>query len=233
MCPFAWIGSCRVIDPNNHAVLLSWGQYKGTISKEGLYCVNPCGQTLQIVSTKVQTTDFKSVKVIDKNGNPVIMDGVVSWKVFSAKKATLDVQNYAKFVREQAAGAVKMAAGMFPFESTDEPSMRTTPEKVTDAVIHSLQEKVLVAGVKILGFAITDLSYAKEIAQAMLVRQQAEATLKARKIIVEGAVTIASRAIEQLRDNAVELDAQTQGEMVKNLVTVLCSDRGVQPTMGL
>jgi membrane protease subunit (stomatin/prohibitin family) len=51
-----------------------------------------------------------------------------------------------------------------------------------------LQEKVHVAGVLVESFELSDLSYAPEIAQVMLVRQQAKAMVDARKTVVDGAV---------------------------------------------
>ena len=50
---------------------------------------------------------------------------------------------------------------------------------------HVLQERVEVTGARILSFDLIDLSYAPEIAQVMLVRQQAEAFIDARKLIVQ------------------------------------------------
>lgn len=57
-------------------------------------------------------------------------------------------------------------------------------------MVRLLQERVNAAGAMIINFELTDLAYAPEIAQAMLIRQQAEAMVDARKIIVEGAVQI-------------------------------------------
>ena len=48
-----------------------------------------------------------------------------------------------------------------------------------------LQERVSIAGLEILEVRITHLSYASEIAAAMLQRQQAEAVVVARKKIVD------------------------------------------------
>lgn len=231
--PCVWLGACKIIEPNLAAVALIWGKYEGTVNKEGCYCVNPCGTDLRMVSKKVQTSNMTSLKVIDKNGSPVVMDGVVSWRVSSARRAIIDVQDHATFVFLQAGGATKAVAALFPFESHDEPSMRTTPDAVADAIRKDLQARVNIAGVEVVSFAITDLSYSAEVAQMMLVRQQADATLKARQIIVEGAVTIATRAIEHLGQSGITMTDANAQDMVKNLVTVLCADRPVMPTINL
>ena len=88
------------------------------------------------------------------------------------------------------------------------------------------------AGLEILEVRITHLSYAPEIAAAMLQRQQAEAIVAARKKIVEGAVGMVEMALEQLNDDRiVDLDEERKAAMVSNLLVVLCGNRDAQPVV--
>ena len=76
------------------------------------------------------------------------------------------------------------------------------------------------------------LAYSSEIASAMLQRQQAKAVLAARKVIVEGAVSMVKSAIEQLdEENIVKLDEEKKAQMVNNLMVALVSDKGTQPVI--
>ena len=93
-----------------------------------------------------------------------------------------------------------------------------------------LQERVSMAGLEILEVRITHLSYAPEIAAAMLQRQQAEAIVAARKKIVEGAVGMVEMALAQLNDDRiVDLDEERKAAMVSNLLVVLCGNKDAQP----
>ena len=95
---------------------------------------------------------------------------------------------------------------------------------------HELQEKVLDAGIQIIDVRITHLSYAPEIASAMLQRQQAAAIIDARQKIVEGAVSMVQMALDKLSENQiVELDEERKAAMVSNLLVVLCGNKDVQP----
>ena len=96
-----------------------------------------------------------------------------------------------------------------------------------------LQDRLAHAGVKVIAFNMTDLSYAPEIAQAMLVRQQAEAMVKARRLIVKGAVDISEDAIQQLDDKGVKMSESEKTKIVTNLLTVICGESGAQPTVQL
>lgn len=87
-----------------------------------------------------------------------------------------------------------------------------------------------IAGLEILEVRITHLSYAPEIAAAMLQRQQAEAIIAARQKIVEGAVGMVEMALNNLsKNNVVELDEERKAAMVSNLLVVLCGNRDAQP----
>jgi hypothetical protein len=85
---------------------------------------------------------------------------------------------------------------------------------------------------EILEARITHLSYAPEIAAAMLQRQQASAIVDARQMIVEGAVGMVEMALSKLNENdIVHLDEERKASMVSNLLVVLCGNRDAQPVV--
>jgi len=86
------------------------------------------------------------------------------------------------------------------------------------------------AGIKVISFELSDLSYAPEIAQAMLVRQQAQALVDARKVVVEGAVEIVHDAIMRLEAKDIKLTLSEKSKIVGNLLIVICGEAKVQPT---
>jgi hypothetical protein len=89
--------------------------------------------------------------------------------------------------------------------------------------------RVAPAGVRIVESRLTRLSYAAEIAQAMLRQQQASAVVGARQRIVAGAVGMVKLALSQLEEEGVvELDEERRAAMVSNLLVVLCSEQATQ-----
>jgi len=88
------------------------------------------------------------------------------------------------------------------------------------------------AGVRVIESRITRLSYAPEVASAMLRRQQASAIIAARQKIVEGAVGMVEMALDALaQKNVVTLDGEQRASMVQNLLVVLCSESAAQPVL--
>merc|ERR1711939_712806 len=115
----------------------------------------------------------------------------------------------------------------------NEPSLKTEAQHISQIMVQRLQTKTYPCGVNILDFALTDLSYAPEIAQSMLVRQQAEALIDARTMIVQGAVDIAYSAAKQLADRGVDMDSHEKSRMVSNIMCIICGDANVQPTLSV
>ena len=67
---------------------------------------------------------------------------------------------------------------------------------------------------------------------AALRRQQAEAIIAARKIIVQNAVSMVHMALDELdQKNVVRLDDERKAAMVSNLLVVLCGESEVHPVV--
>ncbi len=100
---------------------------------------------------------------------------------------------------------------------------------VAERIREEIQNKVLGAGLEILEARITYPAYAPEIAAVMLQRQQASAIVDARKLIVDGAVSIVDMALNKLSEQeVVTLDEERKAAMVSNLLVVLCGNRDTQ-----
>lgn len=183
------------------------------------------------ISLKAMTLNNDRQKINDALGNPIIIGVVVIWKVVDTAKAVFNVDNYVDYLSIQCDSALRNVVRLFPYDSEDdEKSLRGSSTEVAHDLMEELQSKVEVAGLEIVEARITHLSYAPEIAAAMLQRQQASAIIAARQKIVEGAVGMVEMALEQLsRNNVVELDEERKAAMVSNLLVVLCGNRDAQP----
>lgn len=185
------------------------------------------------ISLKAMTLNNERQKVNDALGNPIIIGVVVIWKVVDTAKAVFNVDNFAEYLSIQTDSALRNVVRLFPYDATDEEgekSLRGSSKEVADDLKKELMSKVEIAGLEILEARITHLSYAPEIAAAMLQRQQASAIIAARQMIVEGAVGMVEMALTQLSENSVvELDEERKAAMVSNLLVVLCGNRDVQP----
>jgi regulator of protease activity HflC (stomatin/prohibitin superfamily) len=198
-CPFTCCSSWTQINQREVAVVQIWGRYAFTQAEPGCHWIHCCGRTLTKVSTADISMDLPMQKMCDSIGNPLNVSGVIMFRVQNASKATIDVANYALFIKEQAQVVLKTVVARHPYESHDGgTSLKTEGETVTRELVEELQRVVNRAGLQVLNFRINDLSYAPEIAAQMLKRQQAVAMVQARATIVQGAVDTAMSAISSL-----------------------------------
>jgi regulator of protease activity HflC (stomatin/prohibitin superfamily) len=227
--PFALRGLVAVVAGEARVVQL-FGSYQGTIREPGLQWVNPFADK-RPVSTRIRNHETPLAKVNDADGNPIEISAVVVWLVEDTAKALYSVDDYVKFVATQTETAVRRIATSFAYEThgTGQMSLRDNADDITHQLSAEIQERVLSAGVKIIESRLTRLSYASEIAQAMLRRQAASAVVGARQVIVQGAVGMVKLALTQLEEEGVvELDEERKAAMVSNLLVVLCSEQATQ-----
>ena len=186
------------------------------------------------ISLKAMTLNNDRQKINDQLGNPIIIGIVVIWKVVNTAKAVFSVDNFKEFLSIQCDSALRDIVSLYPYDSTDdnEKSLRGSSHEIAERLKDEIQTKVEAAGLEIVEARITHLSYAQEIAAAMLQRQQASAIVDARQMIVEGAVGMVEMALAKLNDNnIVRLDEERKAAMVSNLLVVLCGNRDAQPVV--
>jgi regulator of protease activity HflC (stomatin/prohibitin superfamily) len=194
------------------------------------------GTSLLPTKLSLRAHNFSSdaLKVNDKRGNPVEIAAVVVWRVENTAQAVFDVEDYASYVEIQSESAIRSIASRYAYDQGEEHeiTLRGGADEVALALKEELQVRLAKAGVIVEEARLTHLAYAPEIAPVMLRRQQAEAIIAARKIIVQNAVTMVHMALEDLdQKNVVKLDDERKAAMVSNLLVVLCGNSDASPVI--
>jgi len=218
------------VQPNQAKVLVFFGKYVGSVREDGFWWANPFAIRHE-VSLRVRNFNSEVLKVNDKHGNPIEIGAVVVWQVVDTARAIFDVDDYEEFVEVQVETAIRALASRYPYDAEEhEFSLRGSPDEVAQALTEEVQERLKIAGVKVIEARISHLAYAPEIAQAMLRRQQAQAVISARRLIVDAAVGMVQQALEHLeRENVVKLDEEKKAAMVNNLMVVLTGEQSASP----
>ncbi|NBX57542.1 MAG: SPFH domain-containing protein [Gammaproteobacteria bacterium] len=225
------------LQPNEARALLLFGDYKGTVRKEGFHFGNPFysnNNSRMKISLRSRNLNGDRLKVNDKQGNPIEIAAVVVWRVHDTAQAMFDVNDYEEYVRIQSESAVRHLGSQYAYDHGEEHeiTLRSGVDEVSEALQAELQRRLAPAGVVVEEARLTHLAYAPEVAQAMLRRQQAEAVLAARQKIVQGAVSMVELALNDLsKRGVVELDAERKAAMVSNLMVVLCGDSEAKPVI--
>lgn len=244
------LGGFVQLEPNEMSALLFFGKYRGSLTKNGLYWVNPF-LTSKKMTLRARNLDGKPIKVNDKDGNPILIGLVVVWRLKDAYKALFEVDLQEKetktvntrmnalerFVSIQSDAALRQVAGQYAYDNlddeqkSDEITLRSGGDEINEELVKKLTERLAMAGIEVVEARINNLNYAPEIAAAMLRRQQASAVVSAREKIVEGAVSMVRLALDKLQAEEIELDEDKKAAMVSNLLVVLCSDESATPVI--
>lgn len=231
LASFVLMPMIKIISPGHTQVVQFFGRYLGTNRRTGLSLIPPLANSTK-VSVRVRNFETSEIKVNDLNGNPVMIGAIIVWQVADTAKATFAVEDVDEFIQSQSESALRHVATSHPYDggTANNPSLSGSTDLVSKELADEVAARVKVAGLEILEARISALSYAPEIAQAMLQRQQAGAIVDARETIVDGAVSMVEAALAELeRKEIVDLDPERRAAMVSNLLVVLCSDTNAQP----
>jgi regulator of protease activity HflC (stomatin/prohibitin superfamily) len=223
-----------MIQPNQAVVLTLFGEYRGTVRKDGLHWTWPwIGKNK--LSVRSHNIHSEKVKINDLRGNPIEIACNVVWRVDDTAQAVFDVDDYKEFVEIQIEAGLRTVGARHPYDDMsdeDETTLRGSADVVNRELQEELNDRLSVAGIHVDEAGLTHLAYAPEIAGAMLRRQQADAVIAARQKVVIGAVGMVEDALAKLsEDGIVELDDERKAAMVSNLMVVLCGDREAQPVV--
>ena len=255
VCTVICLNGFVKLEPNEAAVLVFFGKYKGTFARTGFYWLNPL-MSKKKVSLRARNLNPEPIKVNDKVGNPVLIGMVLVWKLQDTYKALFEIDSqslapvsangrgntarflsvaFENFVRVQSDAALRQVAGCYAYDnadSADELTLRSNADEINEKLVNTLNERLSMAGIHVTEARINYLAYAPEIAAVMLRRQQADAIIAAREKIVDGAVSMVKMALDKLKDEGVvDLNEERKAAMVSNLLVVLCGDEPAQPVV--
>ncbi|MTK63757.1 MAG: SPFH domain-containing protein [Methanobacterium sp.] len=234
-----------VLQPNQSVVCILFGSYTGTEHRPGFWWINPFSARRK-VSRRLETHECGPLKVNDALGNPIEISAVIVWRVQHAANAVLEVESYAKYVQAQSETAIRRMASAHPYDQTeaaDAPgqsgtthfsiALRDGGDAITQALLEALRERMEPVGIAVIEARISHLAYSPEIAGLMLRKQAAGAVVSARRMVVNGAVSIVGDALKQLEEKnlAAGIDPERKAAMISNLLVVLVGEREVTPVI--
>ena len=250
-----WLTGLFIVQPNQTKVLVFFGKYCGTVKGNGFFWLNPF-YVKKRVSLRIRNLESDVIKVNDQQGNPILISAIVVWKVVDTYKAVFDIEtleevdpksgmkktkfeeSYQKFIKIQTESALRKLAHTYPYDNIEQDGgpeiicLRSGIDEINTALAAEVKERLALVGIEVIEARISNLSYAPEIAGAMLRRQQATAIIAARQKIVEGAVGMVKLALDELKDkHIIELDDEKKASMVSNLLVVLCADESARPVI--
>lgn len=224
-----------IVNPNEKVVFSFLGKYRGTTEEEGFMFKNPFFNA-QKVSLKINTIDTEKTKINDKEGIPLLVSLVVNYTVDKAAPFVYNSEDPKKLVSNTCESVLRNIVTQHAYDSDndEEETLSKDSTNFSEKITKILNEKLATIGVKVTNANIANISYAPEIAQSMLQRQQAKKVGESRKEIVNAAVGTVTDAVKKIEESAsVTFDDTEKKRFLKDLMLVIVSDQAATPTISV
>jgi hypothetical protein len=223
MFPFGFFN----VDINDAYVVTRFGKLE-CVAYEGLNYSLPVGRSLYIVNLGVRSFKLSNCKVVDCSGRPIILSAIVNYKIDKPEKFIANINSKESFIHHQADATIKQIVSEYPYDSTDGKNLRTGTKEISNVMKSDLQKLVECAGVRVLDIRLTDLNYAPEIAQSMLMEQRAKSYIDAKSVISKSTIDIIRDTLKGLEDLGIPMTPDQKVRLANNLITVISSGGSVQ-----
>lgn len=204
------VAGLRVIDQFERGVVLTLGKYSST-KQPGLNWIFPGIQRMIKIDMRIITTNIPQQEVITKDNVPVGTNAVVYFRVDSAERAILDIENFSKAVREYAQAALRDVIGGIELDT-----LLAEREKIAEEITKIVDEATEAWGVKITDIKIQDIELPADMKRVMAKQAESERERRAVIIRAEGEYT----AAEKLAQAAERLSQVPGGLSLRTLATI-------------
>lgn len=200
----------RVVNQYERGVILTLGKYSST-RQPGLTWIFPGIQRMIKVDMRIVTMNIPQQEVITKDNVPIGINAVVYFKVDSAEKAILEIENFSMAVKEYGQAALRDVIGGIELDT-----LLTEREKTAQEITQIVEEATEAWGVKITDIKIQDIELPADMKRVMAKQAESERERRAVIIRAEGEYTAAAR----LAQAAERLSAVPGGLSLRTLATI-------------
>lgn len=226
--PFFWFCFCAMFqanEPNEEVIVEYFSQPAKRVEQPGLFYVLPIFSSVRRVNKRIQTINLENIKIPDKNGSPLSISVVVTYKIEDAVKNSYNCTDPSGYIEASIFEVLKLVISAFPYDSQieDEVSLKMDSLLIGRVLRHMCNIKNYSVGISVLDFQINELFYAHEIVQQMMQKQLAQAMIDSRKQYVEAAASITKNVMEEI-EGFIQLNEDIKEELEKQLFLVICTD---------
>lgn len=178
--------SIRQVNQYENGIKFTFGKFSGTM-KPGWNLVFPIVQSYAKVDMRVKAVDVPDQEAITKDNISVKVNAVIYYKIASAEKAILEVENFYYAVSQLAQTTMRNAVGQVELDE-----LLSQRGKVSDNIRTVIDEASDPWGIKVDNVELKDITLPEEMKR--VIGKQAEAERERRAVIIkaEGEVIAAN-----------------------------------------
>ena len=202
--------SVKVVAQWERMIILRLGKFK-TVADPGLRLLVPVLDTPMFVEMRVQTVPIAQQQAITKDNVPVVVNGVIFFKVVDPESAALRVQDYRAAIWRLAQATLRDVAGQLSLDELLSHQVRLETE-----IAQNVEAQARAWGLKVDGIKLEDISVPEELKKMMSRQASSEREKRATIIKADGD----RQAAAALAEAAATMAASPGAMQLRTLQTI-------------
>jgi len=200
----------KVANQWERALVLRPGKYRGTRGP-GLFCIVPIVDRIRLVATRVLAESIRRQEVITKDNVPVLIDGVLFFKVVNVESAVMQIQDFMWGVTRLAQTALRDVVGGVTLDE-----LLAERERIGKLVQEVVEKQAQDWGLDVTGIRLQDIGMPEDLKKIMSRQAAAEREKRATITKAEGD----RLAAENLAAAAATMTASPGAMQLRTLQTI-------------
>lgn len=184
------LSGIRIVYEYKRAIKFRFGKYLNTL-EPGFRWIIPIVDTVQFVDIRVITINILSQEVMTSDNVPCRIDGVLFYKINSAEKAVLEVENYDYAITLLAQAALRDVCGKVELDV-----VLTKREELGSNIRNMVAAETASWGISIVDVKIKDIELPENMKRVMAHQAEAERSRRARVILALAEEQAARKLVE-------------------------------------
>jgi regulator of protease activity HflC (stomatin/prohibitin superfamily) len=200
----------KVANHWERALVLRLGKFAGTRGP-GLFCIVPVIDRVRLVDMRILAEDIRRQEVITRDNVPVLIDGVLFFKVVNVENAVMRIQDYGWGVTRLAQTALRDVVGGVTLDE-----LLAERDRVGKLVQDMVEKQAQEWGLEVTGIRLQDIGMPEELKKIMSRQAAAEREKRATVTKAEGD----RLAAENLAAAASTMNASPGAMQLRTLQTI-------------
>jgi regulator of protease activity HflC (stomatin/prohibitin superfamily) len=200
----------KVANQWERALVLRLGKFRGTRGP-GLFCIVPIVDRIRLVDTRVLAESIRRQEVITRDNVPVLIDGVLFFKVVNVESAVMQIQDFMWGVTRLAQTALRDVVGGVTLDE-----LLAERERIGKLVQEVVEKQAQDWGLEVTGIRLQDIGMPEDLKKIMSRQAAAEREKRATITKAEGD----RLAAENLAAAAATMTASPGAMQLRTLQTI-------------
>jgi regulator of protease activity HflC (stomatin/prohibitin superfamily) len=170
----------KVANQWERAIVLRLGNFRGTRGP-GLFCIVPIIDRMRLVDMRILAEDIRRQEVITRDNVPVLIDGVLFYKVINVESAVMRIQDYAWAITRLAQTALRDVVGGVTLDE-----LLAERERIGKLVQEVVEKQAQEWGLEVTGIRLQDIGMPEDLKKIMSRQAAAEREKRATITKAEG-----------------------------------------------